>query len=64
MIYEVGDEFVVDQAELEEGESSRKMFVGSVTIREGVVTHLWLRGSGDICKTGYPVEMLKPAPKT
>lgn len=63
MIYEVGDEFLVDPTELEEEESPRKMFVGKVSIHEGVVTHLWLRGPGDVCKTGYPVETLKPVPK-
>lgn len=63
MIYEVGDEFLVNPTELVDGESSRKMFVGGVSIRDGVVTHLWLRGPGDICKTGYSVEMLEPVPR-
>lgn len=61
MIYRVGDEFLVDPNDLQEGKSPRKMFVGAVTIEQGVVTELWLRGIGDNSEIGYSIESLKPA---
>lgn len=60
MIYHVGEEFLVNSSELGEGETPNKIFVGAVSIKEGVVTHLWLRGIGDICDVGYEVTMIKP----
>jgi hypothetical protein len=59
MIYSIGDEFIVDPNSIKDGECNRKMFVGKVTIRNGVVTHLWLRGIGDTCVVGYPVDEIK-----
>lgn len=61
MIHRPGCVFTVDPAGLEEGESIKKMFVGSVSInKQGVVTHLWLRAPDDSVDTGYSVESITP----